>query len=443
MSVALPLTPDVASSAADAFVGYAYSYPHKTAYRALPEAVELRDAWRGEDQGALALYVHLPFCAVRCGFCNLFTARRVETDFVEAYLDALSRQVVAVSRALPRARYGELALGGGTPTYLTERQLARLFDELDVLGVRPGDVPCSVETSPLTATDERLSLLRERGVERISLGVQSFSPATRSALGRPEPALEVERALERIVRADLSVLNIDLIYGADGQRADEHLADLERALSYDPEEIFLYPLYVRPGTGLGRRGDAAGSHRLELLRRAHERLVDAGYAAHSMRLYRKHGAKVRGSSHRCQVDGMVGLGCGARSYTASLHYADPWAVSQPGIRDLVADYVARDEREHGRIRHGFSLDPDEQRRRFVIRSLLHVDGLDAVTYRALFEAEPQEHLPELRELLPAGLATEVDGRWRLTRLGVERSDRIGPWLYSPRVRALMQEYVPR
>lgn len=116
------------------YQGYVYAYPHKTAYRPLDPAPALRDVWAGERLDALFLYLHVPFCEMRCGFCNLFTRTGAPEELTGAYLDALDRQATAVLDALHAAggpdgaSFATAAFGGGTPTYLTAPELERLCD---------------------------------------------------------------------------------------------------------------------------------------------------------------------------------------------------------------------------------------------------------------------------------------------------------------------------
>src|SRR5947207_14089946 len=110
-----------------AYRAYVYAYPHKTAYRPFaPRA--LREVWADEARSGLFLYVHVPFCTMRCGFCNLFTTPNPNDPLVALYLDALRRQAEAVRDAIPDARFVRFAVGGGTPTYLDEAGLAAVFD---------------------------------------------------------------------------------------------------------------------------------------------------------------------------------------------------------------------------------------------------------------------------------------------------------------------------
>jgi oxygen-independent coproporphyrinogen-3 oxidase len=439
------------------YESYLYAYPHKTAYRALSPRVPLAEAWAGERRDALFLYMHLPFCEMRCGFCNLFTTARPKGDFVDAYLDALERQCKVVAGALGDARFARFALGGGTPTLLEPPALARVLDLAEgVMGVDLARIPGSVETSPETATPERLKVLRDRGIDRVSIGVQSFLESEASAVNRPQHAADVQRALETMTALGFPTINIDLMYGLPEQTPDSWRLSLEAALSWRPAEIYLYPLYVRPLTTLGRRPKAEGDPRVALYRLARERLAEAGYTQASMRMFRASSAPSEDGPVYCiQEDGMVGLGCGARSYTSALHYASEYAVKARGVREILEEWVARDDDAFAHADWGFVLDPDEQRRRFVAMSLLVADGLDLDAYRCRFGTEAVDDLPALLELEPLGLATttkasEASGaseacarRMALTPPGIERSDNLGPWLNSERVRERIRSWDAR
>jgi oxygen-independent coproporphyrinogen-3 oxidase len=425
------------------YAGYAYAYPHKTAYRALKPAVALREAWAAERRDALFLYLHTPFCEMRCGFCNLFTTVNPPSGFAQDYLAALRRQAARTREAVGQATFARLAIGGGTPTYLDEASLESLFDIAErILGVDTQNIPVSVETSPLTAESGRLRLLRERGVDRVSIGVQSFIEAEVKAVGRSQKTAVVEQSLDGIRSIGFTTLNIDLIYGLPGQTTGSWIESLRAALRFSPEEIYLYPLYVRPLTGMGRRGQKAEDDlRLACYRGGRRLLLESGYRQISMRMFQAARAPAAdGPAYCCQNDGMVGLGCGARSYTRALHFSGEYAVGATGVREILAAYIANSDEAFDFVDYGFTLDGAEQRRRFVIQSLLQVEGLDFDAYRARFVSEAMDDLPELASLEDRGLAMREDNRLRLTESGLEMSDVIGPALYSARVRNLMGSY---
>ncbi len=416
---------------------YAYSYPHKTAYRPVQPEVVLRDLWADEARDALFLYIHVPFCEQRCGFCNLFTQAQPRGGIEQAYVAAVERQAAVVADVLAPARIAQLAVGGGTPTFLSAPLLDRLLRVARRLGAVA--VPTSVEVSPATLDAEKLAVLVAHGTTRVSMGVQSFAPAETRAVHRHQQASDVERALA-LLRDAVPVRNIDLIYGLPGQTAASLIASLDRALELGANELYLYPLYVRPLTVLGRKA-AWSDARRGLYRAGREHLLARGLRQHSMRMF----ALPRDTAgpparYRCQDDGMVGLGAGARSYTRALHYASRFAVAQERIREQIAAWVAQPDAAHARASHGFRLDVAEQRRRYVLLSLLDT-GIDVVAYRARFAGAPEQHLPELLAIIEAGLATRRDGALVLTELGLERSDVLGHFLQSAAVRAARAAWV--
>ncbi|GAA5437452.1 STM4012 family radical SAM protein [Deinococcus aquaticus] len=425
------------------FQAYTYAYPHKTAYRPLDPPVPLRDAWAAEQKDNLFLYLHVPFCEMRCGFCNLFTTVNAPRTLEEEYLDAVTRQARVIRGALGAgARFSRMALGGGTPTYLRAGDLERVFDLLeDTFGASPRDLPASVETSPATATPDRLAVLAARGVDRVSIGVQSFVDSEVRSVGRAQDGAQVRRALDAIRAAGLPGLNIDLIYGLAHQTPQTWLHSLETALTWSPEELFLYPLYVRPLTGIGRLGRSWDDERLELYRLGRDFLTARGYVQTSIRRFqRADGPPGDEPEYTCQLDGMVGLGCGARSYTRALHYSSEYAVGAVGVRDIIRDFVDRPDGAFAVASHGMHLSGDEQRRRYVLQSLLHHTGLNLTAYRAAFASEARQDFPQLAQLLSLGLAEQRGETLTLTPVGMEGSDALGPWLYSDAVQRLSEAF---
>lgn len=441
---------------------YVYAYPHKTAYRPLPRAqASLRDLWADEPKGALSLYFHIPFCEVRCGFCNLFTRIGAPDGLTGAYLDALERQASAVREALGEgARFANAAFGGGTPTFLEAAELERLCDLAEHgLGADLAAIPLSVEASPATTSADRLAVLAERGTTRLSLGVQSFVDAEARTAVRPQRRADVEAALARVREVGIPVLNIDLIYGIDGQTEESFTRSLDAALAWRPEELYLYPLYVRPRTGLGRQRERVLSadagravsadaewdeQRLRLYRHGRDHLLAHGYEQVSMRMFRRADAPDTGAGdYACQTDGMVGLGCGARSYTSRLHYSFDYAVDMHRIRGIVDAYTGHSADAFRHADFGWEMTGDEARRRHLLQSLLQAEGMRVAGYRERFGSAPgDDFAAELDRFAERGWldGSAGPGLLRLSPEGLAHSDAVGPELFSAAVRARMAAY---
>ncbi len=448
--------PPIVQETDSAYLAYSYSYPHKSAYRKLDPSIQLSEAWANDTTTALSLYAHIPFCEMRCGFCNLFTTSNPDEDFVDVYLRNMRRQAIQVKRSVPEATFARLAIGGGTPTFLSVAELDYLFSTLqEIFGADSSLIPTSVEVSPLTATPDKIKLLAERGVSRVSMGVQSFDENEVRSVGRSQRTTDVVVSLERLRESAIPTVNVDLIYGIPGQTHQSWLHSLETAVSFEPEEIYLYPLYIRPLTGLGKSkngGESSvfggnlqqGDERLSLYRVGRDYLRSRGYNQVSMRMFQAaHAPALEGPVYCCQTDGMIGIGCGARSYTSSLHYSHDFAVSAKPIMSILHQYVESTDEQFSQANHGIRLSDEEQKRRFILQSLLQIEGLDLLAYMQTWPgyANPIEQFGVLGQLLAQDFACHdpSTGRFKLTELGLELSDQIGVWLYSEPVVALMRE----
>jgi oxygen-independent coproporphyrinogen-3 oxidase len=200
-------------------------------------------AARGRDRGSGAvrhLYVHLPFCAHRCGYCDFVTAvGRLEEHgpYVDALLGELEQE-----RWRLDARVETAFLGGGTPTFTQASALER------VLCALPEVEELTVEANPETITPSLAALLRQRGVNRVSLGAQSFRPHLLEVLDRVAGPDDVRRAVHTLRDAGFDNISLDLVYGIPGQSASELEADLGDALALEPDHLSCYELEAKPGT---------------------------------------------------------------------------------------------------------------------------------------------------------------------------------------------------
>jgi oxygen-independent coproporphyrinogen III oxidase len=186
------------------------------------------------------LYVHLPFCAQRCGYCDFVTVvgRRGQH---RAYVDALLAELeLEHGRLAPKLE--TVFLGGGTPTFTEPAELERL------LGALPPAEEVTVEANPETVTAELAALLRRRGVTRVSLGVQSFQRRLLDVLDRVAGPDDVRRAFYHLRDAGFDNISFDLIYGIPGQEPADLAADIEEALALRPEHLSCYELEAKPGT---------------------------------------------------------------------------------------------------------------------------------------------------------------------------------------------------
>lgn len=415
------------------YVSYMYSYPHKTAYRTLTPPVSLSPYLERLEGREASLYFHIPFCAYKCGYCNLFSQQCCDAERISLYLHTMRRQAEQLSVAAQGLKFTSFAVGGGTPLILDEGQLEELFCLAELFGVHPSRVFTSVETSPEYTQKSVLRQLRARGVERLSMGVQSFNETELKKLKRRPGLGTVVGALENIVEAGFPQFNLDLIYGIEGQTVESFMRSLNTALTYRPNELFIYPLYVRPGTRINVRStDDIG---YAIYKSARELLVGQGFVQTSMRRFVRR--ETTETEFSCGDEVMLSCGAGGRSYLGNLHYATPYAVRQQAIADEIDHYIRTTD--FMTAANGFLLSTEEMQIRFIIKNLMYHRGVDLAEYEKRFGEKPDRNL--FREFTDRGWIEETGRIVRLTEEGMAYSDYIGQAFISPVVRKLMSEYV--
>lgn len=381
------------------YVSYMYSYPHKTAYRTLTPPVSLSPYLERLEGREASLYFHIPFCAHKCGYCNLFSQQCCDAERISLYLHTMRRQAEQLSVAAQGLKFTSFAVGGGTPLILDEGQLEELFCLAELFGVHPSRVFTSVETSPEYTQKSVLRQLRARGVERLSMGVQSFNETELKKLKRRPGLGTVVGALENIVEAGFPQFNLDLIYGIEGQTVESFMRSLNTALTYRPNELFIYPLYVRPGTRIDVRStDDIG---YAIYKSARELLVGQGFVQTSMRRFVRR--ETTETEFSCGDEVMLSCGAGGRSYLGNLHYATPYAVRQQAIADEIDHYIRTTD--FMTAANGFLLSTEEMQIRFIIKNLMYHRGVDLAEYEKRFGEKPDRNL--FREFTDRGWIEET------------------------------------
>lgn len=403
---------------------YMYSYPHKTEYGTLKDVhlEEYVDRLQGQEN---SLYFHIPFCQYKCGYCNLFSVTGQTERLMEDYVDAMQRQAEQISMILPdKVEFMDLTLGGGTPLILSEILLHKVFElarEYFCFDSRKNSVV--VETSPNQTTKEKLSLLKEEGVDRVSIGIQSFQEEELASLHRFHSVEMARQALALLREKGFACLNIDLIYGIPGQTIASLLNSLQQALEYEPEELFVYPLYIKPQTFLYQQGITLSEKTFQMYSHVRDFLHTAGYQSYSMRRFVR--GKVQGEGS-CGFGNTVSLGCGGRSYMGNLHFCTPYAVKRESCLSILSEYIA--QKDYLQITHGYILSLEEQKKRYVLRHILFGSGINRGEYRKNFGGEAECDFPLLQEWVRHGYAVIGNTYISLTEQGFALSDYLGPKL---------------
>jgi oxygen-independent coproporphyrinogen-3 oxidase len=305
-----------------------------------------------EHERRLGLYVHIPFCTAKCGYCD-FNSYAGQESLIPAYAQALLQEAEMWSAACRpvgggqtrpwRARLGgsaagegwraeTLFFGGGTPSLMPLVEVERILEGLRRhLGLTL-DAEVTLEANPGTVDETYLSRLREMGVNRLSLGVQSFRDDELAFLGRIHSAKEARAAYRAARSAGFDNVSLDLIFGLPGQPTDRWMESLNEAINLGPEHLSLYPLTVEDGTPLARdvaRGRTPAPDpdlQAELYLRGTERLAPAGYDQYEISNWARPGRHCRHNLTYWRNGFWLGLGAGAHS-----HLPGNW---EPGARNL-------------------------------------------------------------------------------------------------------------
>ncbi len=351
--------------------------------------------------GVRHLYVHLPFCAHRCGYCDFVTLVGKHGQH-ERYVEALLAEL-ELERALLAGHVETVFLGGGTPTLTQEDALVRLLAAL------PDAMETTVEANPETVTPGLAALLRDVGVTRISLGAQSFQPQLLEVLERRAGRDDVRRAVHTLRGVGFDNISLDLLYGIPGQSPSDLDSDLAEALSLAPEHLSYYELEAKAGTRFTHSWRAELERQAEAMEGYFERVVetlaDAGYRWYETANFCVSPERVGGRDLRARHNlgywrarDYLGLGIGAVSTVGGTRWRN--APSLGGYLEAL-ERRARPPRE---------LEPldDETRARERLMLGLRLDEpleLDPSLERALDQ-------PELDRLCSRGLIDVADSRGR-------------------------------
>jgi len=279
-----------------------------------------------------ALYIHIPFCARKCPYCGFFSEAG-SGELLPDYLDALRRELDAAPRNEPMQ---SIYIGGGTPTLLEPEQIDRLLRDVRGLVAILPDCEFTVEANPGTLTAEKAAALREGGANRISLGAQSFSPATLQTLGRIHGPDDTRRSIEQLHSAGFENIGLDLIYAVPGQTPQSWAQDLDAAVALEPQHISAYGLSFDEGTQF-EQARAAGKMQpipdddyLQMYALARERLRAAGLEHYEISNFARKGRVSRHNVNYWLNGSYLGIGASATGFVSGVR-----STNAADIRDYI------------------------------------------------------------------------------------------------------------
>ena len=364
------------------------------------------------------LYIHIPFCASRCIYCGFYSTTRL--DLRQQYVDALIRELVEVGRSkmLKDDSISTIYLGGGTPSQLTIPQLHQLFDAIYIYNKVESDAEVTIEMNPDDVSVPYADALRQLGINRVSMGVQTFDDERLRWLHRRHNAAQVGQAVKILRAAGIRNISIDLMYGFPDETIDDFVHDIDEAIKLDVEHISAYCLMIEEGTELYRRyGDKRvreyDDSKEETERKMYELLIDkltaAGYEHYEISNFARPSFRSRHNSSYWTGVPYIGLGAAAHSFDGHLR---SWNVSD--IQQYIAA-VNRDER----LNEEEVLSATDFYNERVMLGLRTCEGVDL---SALSDDERNYCIQEAQPFLSDDILLLTDNRLVLTRKGLFVSD---------------------
>ena len=372
----------------------------------------------------LSLYVHIPFCIAKCGYCD-FNSYALDTllekghatgGWARRYADALTEEIETRAAQFPLKdrQVDTIFFGGGTPSLFPAEETRRILGLVTATFDLDSDCEITLEANPGAAEAERFGALREAGVNRISIGVQTFDNAALKRLDRVHTGGDAQEAFRSAREAGFANVSLDLMFGIPYQTIDMARRDIERALDLGPEHLSAYELTIEPGTAFHARrarGELNGLPDEETALRMWElrdaALAEAGYERYEISNFARPGFACRHNLNYWRRGDYLGLGAGAHSLIEGERF---WNHARPDVYARSAsDPTAGSEHVD---------EPQKAIGEALMLGLRVKEGVSLAHIKREYGADPEESFGELFcELENAGLIARANGRLRLSDKG--------------------------
>jgi oxygen-independent coproporphyrinogen-3 oxidase len=379
-----------------------------------------------DGKPSLALYLHIPFCTSKCGYCDFNSYEGLE-HLEPDYTPALVREMALWAPAAKQFRVDTIFFGGGTPSLTSIEDMTTLAAALrDQFDIAP-DVEWSLEANPNELSREHLDGLRALGVNRLSMGVQSMHEDELELLERQHTPGRVAQAVEDARAAGFDNLNLDLIFGLIGQPLERWQQTLERVLEFQPEHLSCYALTVEPGTALyyrvqkGLLPDPDPDIAAEQYEWTRDRLGEAGYRQYEISNWAKPGRECRHNLVYWHTEPYLGMGAGAHSFFIGRRMANVDAPNRyvDAVNESYEQKQAEGRAELRQVVGGEVPDQETMRADFMILGLRLMSGISVDEFASRFGVTVDDAFgAALTRHLGLGLLAREGDRIRLTERGM-------------------------
>jgi oxygen-independent coproporphyrinogen-3 oxidase len=370
------------------------------------------------------LYVHIPYCRVKCPYCD-FNVYGGTTWPEDRYADALVAEIRQAARTAPwiALPIDTIFFGGGTPSLFAPESIARVIAGVRDYFVVRDDAEISLEANPGTIDRNGLARLRSAGVNRLSIGIQSFRDGELTALGRDHTAAEASTAVDLARTIGFDVVGADLMFGIPGQGLRDWEDNLRCAIALGPEHVSAYGLTYEHDTpyhawrNSGRIQPVTESVETDMFIETERILEAAGYEHYEISNYARPGWQCRHNLTYWRRQPYLGIGAGAHGFAAT----PPYGRRFENVR-LPKHYMALVE-EHG---HGIATTEDVSREQaigeYLFLGLRLRAGIDRAAFSELFGTSPDDARPSMASLIQSALLEHVGEQIRLTPSGLLQAD---------------------
>ncbi len=364
----------------------------------------------------LALYVHLPWCVRKCPYCD-FNSHQLKSARPDAiYIDSLLRDFDAELPFIAGRRVDTVFFGGGTPSLFAPEDFARLLQELRRRMTFADDAEITMEANPGTIERGRFAGYRDAGINRVSLGAQTFSPRALTRLGRIHSADDTYRAVAELRAAGIANFNLDLMYALPEQTLDEALFDVHSACALEPTHISYYQLTLEAGTVFHSRPpplpDDDDAWRMQSAGQAF--LSAAGYAQYEVSAYARAGYRCRHNLNYWLFGDYVGIGAGAHG---KLTEAMPGKILRTAKPKQPRDFQEQLSRASGPVGDRRYIEVSDLPFEFMLNALRLNGGFSRRCFEARTGLSGQFYATAMERSEARGLVHATDDGWKTTELG--------------------------
>ncbi|MGM8850519.1 radical SAM family heme chaperone HemW [Salinicola halophyticus] len=370
----------------------------------------------------LALYIHVPWCVRKCPYCDFNShgvgrgAELPETRYVEALLADLDHDLEAVQGR----EIVSIFIGGGTPSLFSAAAYQRLFDGLRQRLTFAADIEITLEANPGTVEQARFEGYRRAGINRLSIGVQSFAPDQLAALGRIHSGEEAVRAMRSARDAGFDNVNLDLMHGLPGQTLETALGDIEQALALEPTHLSWYQLTLEPNTEFFSHPPALpDEERLWDIQDAGHALIEsAGLTRYEISAYARPDRQARHNLNYWRFGDYLGIGAGAHGKLSFIDSTGQWRVERRWKTRQPEAYLRRLNDPRGFVAGVQPVDACALPLEFLMNALRLVEGVNADDWQNHTGRALSELTPQLEAARRKGLLEESPSRLQATPQGL-------------------------